>query len=72
MKKIKIDELVKVWQEVEFEFNDDVDLSSKEKIMNAIENCEYCGWSTKDTYYDTEEHLEWDENTIKELKNEVE
>ena len=64
MKKIRIDELVEVWQQVEFEFNDDVDLSSKEKIMNAIENCEYYDWNTVDTYHGTEEHLKWDEKTI--------
>lgn len=67
MKKIRIDELVEVWQRVEFEFDDDVDLSSKEKIMSAIENCEYYGWNVEDVYYDTEEHLQWDEKTIKEL-----
>lgn len=67
MKKIRIDELVKVWQRVEYVFNDDVDLSSEEKIMNAIKNCEYYDCEVEDTYYDTEEHLDWDEKTIREL-----
>lgn len=67
MKKIRIDELVKVWQRVEYTFTDDVDLSSKEKIMSALENCEYWDCNEKDTYWDTEEHLQWDEKTIKEL-----
>lgn len=66
MKTIRIDELVKVWQRVEYVFQDDVDLSSKEKIMSAIENCEYWDSCEKNTYWDTEEHLEWDETTIKE------
>lgn len=67
MKKIRIDELVKVWQQVEYVFADDVDLSSKKKIMNAIKNCEYWDCEAKDTYWDTEGHLQWDETTIKEL-----
>lgn len=67
MKTIRIDELVKVWQKVEYEFNDDVDLSSKEKIMNALKNCEYWGCSVDETFWDTEEHLEWDETSIEEF-----
>lgn len=66
MKTIRIDELVKVWQKVEYEFNDDVDLSSKEKIMSALENGEYWGCSVNETFWDTEEHLKWDETSIKE------
>lgn len=68
MKTIRIDELVKVWQQVEYVFKDDVDLSSKEKIMSALENCEYYECSVNETFWETEEHLEWDETSIKELE----
>lgn len=60
MQKIVIDEKVSIWQQIEVSFPDDVDLSSKEKIEEALNTEDIWDISVIEPYYETEQHLEYD------------
>lgn len=60
MQKIVIDEEVSIWQKIEVTFSDSVDLSSKKKIEEALNTADIWDISVIETYYDTEQHLEYD------------
>ena len=64
MKKIRIDEKVSVWQTLEVSFPDDVDLSTPEKVKQALNGTDWFDMSVKNTYLETEEHLDYDYSTI--------
>ena len=64
MKKIRIDEKVSVWQTLEVSFPDDVDLSTPEKVKQALNGTDWYDMSVKNIYLETEEHLDYDYSTI--------
>lgn len=64
MKKIRIDEKVSVWQTLEVSFPDDVDLSTPEKVKQALNGTDWYDMSVINTYLETEEHLDYDYSTI--------
>lgn len=64
MQKVVIDEKVTIWQRVTFTFDDDIDLSNKDLIMQAIENSDYYDMGLLDTYHETENHIEYDKDSI--------
>lgn len=67
MQKIVIDEKVSIWQKIEVFFPDDVDLSSKEKIEEALNPADVWEISVIEPYYDTEQHLEYDVPELTEI-----
>ena len=67
MQKIEIDEKISVWQRVEITFTDDVDLSTDEKIREAIKSGDFWDIELKNTYDETENHLNFDFETVKKI-----
>lgn len=64
MKKLIVDERISVWQKVEIIFEDDVDLSSEEKIKKALETVEIKHTPTDliETYWEDAKHLNFEIN----------
>jgi hypothetical protein len=60
VQKIVIDEKISIWQKIEVTFSDGVDLSSKEKIEEALNTADIWNISVIEPYYSTEQHLEYD------------
>ena len=67
MQKIEIDEKISIWQRLEITFEDDVDLSTKEKIEEAIKSRNFYDVELKYTFDETENHLDYDFETIEKL-----
>lgn len=67
MQKIEIDEKISIWQKVKITFEDDVDLSTKEKIEEAIKSGDFYDVELRYTFDETENHLDYDFETIKRL-----
>ncbi len=68
MQKIVIDEKISIWQKIEVAFSDSVDLSSKEKIEEALKTEDIWDISVIEPYYGTEQHLEYDVSELTEVE----
>lgn len=64
MQTIIVQEKISIWQDTVYEFNDDVDLSTKAKAKQAIDNAEFWDCATKDFYWETVDLLERDINSM--------
>jgi hypothetical protein len=67
MQKIEIDEKISIWQRLEITFTDNVDLSTDEKIKEAIKSGDFWNIELKYTYDETENHLDYDFETVKKI-----
>lgn len=67
MQKIEIDEKISIWQRLEITFTDNVDLSTDEKIKEAIQSGDFWNIELKHTYDETENHLDYDFETVKKI-----
>lgn len=67
MQKIEIDEKISIWQRSEITFTDNVDLSTDEKIKEAIKSGDFWNIELKYTYDETENHLDYDFETVKKI-----
>lgn len=64
MQTVIIQEKISVWQDTVYEFEDDVDLSTKAKVKQAIDDAMFWDCSTKDFYWETVDLLERDMGTV--------
>ena len=64
---IRIQEKISIWQILDFTFPDDVDISDIEHIKKAIKENLYTDLSTVEIFPETEEHIQYDYNTIQYL-----
>ena len=67
MQKIEVDEKISIWQRLEITFDDDIDLSTNEKIEKAIKSGCFFDIRLKYTFDETEDHLDYDFETIRKI-----
>lgn len=63
MQTVVVQEKISVWQDTIYEFEDDVDLSTKAKVEKAINDGEFWDCNTKDFYWETVDLLQRDIDT---------
>lgn len=63
MQTVVVQEKISVWQDTVYEFEDDVDLSTKAKVEKAINDAEFWDCNTKDFYWETVDLLQRDIDT---------
>ena len=66
-KTIKIHEKVSIWQILEIDFPDNIDISDIEHIKNAIKNNQFTEMYMIERFPETEEHIQYDYDTIEYL-----
>ena len=67
MQKVIIQEQVTIWQDVCLSFPDDIDISTKEKLVEAINKDKWVDSENKNVFLETEEHQAYDFTSVQYL-----
>lgn len=67
MQKVIIQEQVTIWQDVCLSFPDDIDISTKEKLVEAINKDKWVDSENKNVFPETEEHRAYDFTNVQYL-----
>lgn len=63
MQKVIVQEKISVWQDNVYEFEDDVDVSTKDKLKQAIDDGRFWDCNATNFYWETVDLLERDIDT---------